>query len=765
MATIETQYEQLYPKTQMTIPHVATYYNEDALAGSASASKKSIGIIGSANSGKPNTVYEISDMIQAKNVFGSGELVDALELAWDPTAGGGTIYAMRVEDAKQSQLIAGGLRFVSNIYGEDANKISIAFEKESLTGAYKVTVRYAPDGYVGTYSGLGQMFKIGYNANDPQKATATYSVIKNSDGTAQKFVVDIVDSKTVVPHTTTTSTTSSTTLASTTTSTTLKTNIDATSVRFNTNTKTGKIGDKIQLSWALAPTNATPASVKFVSDNIGVASVDNNNGLVSLNANGKANITIKVTNQNGESVTDVIALSVDPSSVAPKTTTTTTTTTSTTTKRTAFALDPSNEIVIHQEFDLSSTDYNTVFKLMNALSLLPNVVVNMDGLNDNSMISSASLDSATTVDFNKDVNDPDSRVYVWAVEADVADKLQYDNYVSVIADLSKPIPQPFGATYMVGGNTNPAPISWADKLNAFMQEPIYYLVVLSDLGAIHIEARTFVDEAYVQGHSMRAFVGGGFDESVGKLISRQMSLKDSRVALVGSSGYMSMQDGRNAHLPAYMVAAYTAGVASGLQIGGALTNKEAALNSVDQQFTTAQYNQLNSNGVVILKPVINDGSSTGFRYVQDVTTDNSTNEPAKSRISLGEITDFLFDDLRKELFDQFVGSNIRTTSSDLLKSFIDSYLYKQKLASDGLIVDYDPDSIQVTIDGDTAWIMFTVAPSQTLDFIYVYGAYSNYVSSSSNTNGSFTINANGDTVTETKSDDDDGYADSLNSSK
>lgn len=758
MATIETQYEQLYPKTQMTIPHVATYYNEDALGGSASASKKSIGIIGSANSGKPNTVYEISDMIQAKNVFGSGELVDALELAWNPTAGGGTIYAMRVEDAQQSQLIAGGLKFVSNIYGDDANKVSIAFEQDSLTGAYKVTVRYAPDNYVGTYSGLGQMFKIGYDANDPDNATATYSVIKNSDGTAQKFVVDIVDSKTVVRSSTTTSTTSTTTLAPTTTSTTLNTNIDATSVRFDTNAMTGKVGDEIQLSWALAPTNATPASVKFVSDNIGVASVDNN-GLVSLNANGNANITINVTNQNGESVTDVMALSVESAST---TTTTSTSTTSTTTQKTNFALDPSKEIVVHQEFDLTSTDYNTVFKLMNGLSLLPNVVVDMDGLNDNSMISSASLDSATNVDFKSDASD--NQVYVWAVEADVADKLQYDNYVSVVADLSKPIPQPFGSTYMVGGKTNPAPISWADKLTAFMQEPIYYLVVLSDLGAVHIEARTFVDEAYIQGHSIRAFVGGGFNESVGKLISRQMSLKDPRVALVGTSGYMSMQDGRNAHLPAYMVAAYTAGVASGLQIGGALTNKEADLNSIDQQFTSAQYNQLNSNGVVVIKPVINDGSSSGFRYVQDVTTDNSTNEPVKSRVSLGEITDFLFDDLRKELFDQFIGSNIRTTSSDLLKSFIDSYLYKQKLSANGLIVDYDPDSIQVTINGDTAWIMFTVAPSQTLDFIYVYGAYSNYVSSSSNTNGSFTVNANGDVVTTTTSDD-DNYADSSSSSK
>ena len=641
MATTSVSYESLYPKDHVTYPHVSTAYNEQTLNASNDSSVKGIGFIGSATNGKPNQVYKVDSLPLAKQIFGSGPLVDAMELAWKPNTAGGTVYAERVEDATQSTLVASALTFTSNIYGEDANKISVSFEQESLTGAYTVTVKYAPDNYEQQYTGLGRMFQIGYAANDPANATATYSVTKNPDGTAAKFILDIVDSN---PNTTTT-----TTAPTTTTSTTIPT---------TTNTST------------------------------------------------KANM----------------------------------------------ALDAGNEVTIHQEFDLSSTSYNTLFKLMTGLSLVPNVQVSMDGLNDNSEISSQALDLATNVNFNYLLSDIDNQTFVWAILGDIVDKVQYDTYVNVTSDLSKALPQPFGDTYLTGGYTGVAPVSWADKFTPFMDVPVYYIVPLTSLAAIHSELRTFVDDAYIQGHSMRAFVGGGYNETPTQSISRQMALKDSRVALMNTSGYISMSDGRNLHLTAYMMDAYAAGIASGLQVGGSLTNKETALNSIDQTYTNDTLNQLNENGVLVIRPVMNNGTSDGFRFVQDVTTDNSTNEVSNSRISMGEITDFLFDELRLDLSDNYLGINVRTTSGEVIKEHVASFLYQQKINPAGLIADYDEDSIQVLIDGDVAYIMFTVAPSQTIDFIYVYGAYSKYTSQTESSNTSYVIDANGNRITTTTTD-------------
>lgn len=635
MATTSVSYESLYPKEHVTYPHVSTAYNEQALNASNGNSVKGIGFVGSATNGKPNQVYKVDSLPLAKQIFGSGPLVDAMELAWKPDTAGGTVYAERVEDATQSTLVASALKFTSNIYGEDANKISVSFEKESLTGAYTVTVKYAPDNYEQQYTGLGRMFQIGYKANDHAKAKATYSVTKNPDGTAAKFILDIVDSK---PSTTTTSTTKATT------------------------------------------------------------------------------------------------------------------TTTTTTTKAHMALDTGNEVTIHKEFDLSSTSYNTLFKLMTGLSLVPNVQVSMDGLNDNSEISSQALDLATKVNFNYLLSDIDNQTFVWAVLGDIADKVQYDTYVNVTSDLSKAVPKPFGDTYLTGGYTGVAPVSWADKFTPFMNVPVYYIVPLTSLAAIHSEVGTFVEDAYVQGHSMRAFVGGGYNETPTQSISRQMALKDSRVALMNTSGYISMSDGRNLHLTAYMMAAYAAGIASGLQVGGALTNKETALNSIDQTYTNDTLNQLNENGVLVIRPVMNNGTSDGFRFVQDVTTDNSTNEVSKSRISMGEITDFLFDELRLDLSDNYLGVNVRTTSGEVIKEHVASFLYQQKINPAGLIANYDEDSIQVLIDGDVAYIMFTVAPSQTIDFIYVYGAYSKYTSQTASSNTSYVIDANGNRITTTTTD-------------
>lgn len=686
MAFSNENYDRIFPTSNMVRPHVETNYNADALGGQSSDSEKHIAIIGSATNGEPNRVYELDSLMEAKQIFGSGDIVDACQVIWSPNkkylGGGGTVYAMRVETATQAILNAPALRFQSKVWGEQANKTQVALEQSNLDNSYYVTIDYAPDNYHKVYRNLGQLFKLQYKANS-KDATATYSVVKDSkSGLAKKFVLDIKDSDKKDDSGTGT-------LNPTTTTTTMKLNTTTTTTSTTVNVAKDVTTDSSLLQSGDSATSNTESNV--LQDEVSGDIPTPESVSTSTTAKG-----VQVESEQGEAELHTI----------------------------------------HQEFDLTQTNLLKVYGLMHQLSLIPNLEVQMLVDGDNTRILSNTLDEATDVDILGDINDPDTAGYVWALRSDIVDKLAYDPYVSVKAVYTEDMSLPFGLSNMVHGSTGDVPLSWADQLQALAQTDSYYVVPLTSSSAIHQEVKEFVVEESLNGHPMRAFVGAGFDEGIGNLISRQVDLKSDRVSLIGTSGYFETYDGVTLHLSGYMVAALAAGVASGLQIGGDITNKYVNMLSVDQNFTSAQIDQLYQNGIIVIEPINNRGTTSGFRFVAGITTYNSTNEPVKNKIGLGEITDFLFGDLRVELEKKFVGINVKVGSADIIKSFIVSFLLKESKDPDGLIVDYDESSIAVQIDGNTAWIAFTVKPSQTLDYLYVYGAYDNYTESSTSSGAS-----------------------------
>lgn len=119
-----------------------------------------------------------------------GELLDAIELAWNPSDDGeeaGEIYAMRVEDAENAKLEVPGLTFLSKIYGREANDIQVGLEDNSITNTKRLTVSFSPDSYTQTFDNLGKIFSLEYTGKEAQ---ATFSVEKHHDfKKAGKFVL------------------------------------------------------------------------------------------------------------------------------------------------------------------------------------------------------------------------------------------------------------------------------------------------------------------------------------------------------------------------------------------------------------------------------------------------------------------------------------------------------------------------------------------------------------------------------------------------
>ena len=189
----------VYPKKPVSRPHTQISVDTSGIGGSTSGSDKILMLIGSATGGAPNTVYRVRNYQEAKAVFRSGELLDAIELAWNPSADGsisaGDILAMRVEDATQAKLTKGGLTIQSSLYGLDANNIQVALEDNALTGTKRLKVSFVNDGINLVYDNLGKIFKIKYTGTETS-ATAVVtqdSITKKATKLTLKTTKDSTD--------------------------------------------------------------------------------------------------------------------------------------------------------------------------------------------------------------------------------------------------------------------------------------------------------------------------------------------------------------------------------------------------------------------------------------------------------------------------------------------------------------------------------------------------------------------------------------------
>lgn len=160
-----------FPNAPSERPRTRIKVDSSAISGSSSDSQKVVMLVGPANGGKPNTVYKVRNYVQAKEIFRGGELLDALEMAWNPgatSAGAGEILALRVEDATPATLVKGGLTFKTKLYGEEANGVSVALVEESLSGTTtkNLTVNFPVDGYNVTYRNLGHIFTVSFTGTE-----------------------------------------------------------------------------------------------------------------------------------------------------------------------------------------------------------------------------------------------------------------------------------------------------------------------------------------------------------------------------------------------------------------------------------------------------------------------------------------------------------------------------------------------------------------------------------------------------------------------
>ncbi|QZA69694.1 tail sheath protein [Bacillus phage 035JT004] len=366
-------------------------------------------------------------------------------------------------------------------------------------------------------------------------------------------------------------------------------------------------------------------------------------------------------------------------------------------------------------YELGQGVYQDVNVLVNDINNLPDFEAKMNTLGGNKNIETEYLDKMAATDVKT------AQVVVTAVGADLINQVSNDTYVAVEVDRAQALPASFTLTNLSGAKTEPAPASWAELFSRVADLGAYYIVPLTAEEAIHGELSQFLRDESNNGNHLRGFVGGKFKESIETMRGRQMNLRNSRVDLIGNSGTRRMSDGRVYNFPAYMYASLVGGIASGLDIGEPLTYKRVNIEALDMKFTGDQLDQLNNSGIIMTE-FVRTRTASYYRIVSDPTTYNVASDPVQNRTSLGEISDFLTTEIRTVLDEEFIGTRLRNTSASILKNRVESFLDRQKDVG-GLIVDYNPDDVQVIITGNTARINLSVQPAQGLDYINVYITY------------------------------------------
>lgn len=185
----------VYPSNQNdNIPGISVTINTDSFTGSSSNSEKPLMIIGEADDGIPQTVRTFSSYTQAKQELRGGELLKALELAWQPDSDGtyyaGNIMAMRSQPATQASLKKGTLTFTSKLYSEKANNILVSLQPNRINNTQRLVISFPEDGVTNTYDNLGNIFSLSYNGNERY---ASYKIETDKNGFASLLTLSAGD--------------------------------------------------------------------------------------------------------------------------------------------------------------------------------------------------------------------------------------------------------------------------------------------------------------------------------------------------------------------------------------------------------------------------------------------------------------------------------------------------------------------------------------------------------------------------------------------
>lgn len=360
-------------------------------------------------------------------------------------------------------------------------------------------------------------------------------------------------------------------------------------------------------------------------------------------------------------------------------------------------------------YNLGDGQWSDVTRLVYDLDSHADITATMKTVG-NKNVDTSKLDAVN----NQDIKT--AQYTVTALQGDIENQLAMSRLVKV-EFINGTFPSNFDFTYMSGGSNGTVPASWASKFDLIFGSGAYFVVPLTADPAIHAEALRFVDTQEVnEGNFMMTILGGGLNETVDQVIGRALSLASARAVLCYPGIIRSFSTGTTETLPPYFTAAMIAGRLAGKDTGDPITLDYLNLVGVEKILTRADIERLLQNGVLAIE-YVRRANSPGYRIAQGITTYQKDSNPSYREIGMRMIVDELISELTEILETKFAGGKGTASALSLIKNETQSFLDRK--VREEVIVEYDPDSVNVTIQGDVVYVTYSAVPVNSINYILV----------------------------------------------
>jgi len=199
------------------------------------------------------------------------------------------------------------------------------------------------------------------------------------------------------------------------------------------------------------------------------------------------------------------------------------------------------------------------------------------------------------------------------------------------------------------------------------------------------------------------------------MIAYAMQLNTDRMCYVGP-GFTGYDE--NGILTTYngaIAAALVAGMAAGVDVAEPLTHKSIKVVGLEYNFKWSDLDRLLEAGVL---PLSYDPGH-GYRVEQSISTWLRNDKYNRRELSVGRTVDYVARQVRDRLETDFVGTKGTMTTLISIKNATISVLnacYKLGLLA-GNAANPPFKNVQVTLDGDTAYVEFEASPVIPINYI------------------------------------------------
>jgi phage tail sheath gpL-like len=383
-------------------------------------------------------------------------------------------------------------------------------------------------------------------------------------------------------------------------------------------------------------------------------------------------------------------------------------------------LDASSNVIPEDTFtlDLTSSEYSTIEKVINAINLRPNFTAVKSTYMLYDDLPSSYLDAVTDQDITS----------TFTITATLGACIHTINKNSSLVTASKTDPNDTAAptntplSFFTGGADGAAPTvtEYTSALALLEAEDVHYICVASGDGDVqgavlaHVEAMSDV----VNRMERMAFLGhSNPDATVSDYQAAALPFNASYRVVYCAPGIIENYGGTTVKRPSYYLAALLAGMKAGLRPQENITNKSINVVNLTTRFSPTEQVALLKSGVT---PVAYR-TNKGFYVVKGVTTYRATNNLAYMDIAAVVTIDNISKTIRTTLESAYIGKPITTSTVNDIKLTVLGIL--EGFAGRGALVGTENNpayrNVQVVASGDVVQISFEASPALTSNYIFV----------------------------------------------